>query len=187
MLQFPLHISEAQKQKTYHCLNSKPVLPNCPATGIWILLITKSFTTNTCSTASLYILDNGPNRMFMYFAKRKHIYAHAHCMCVCTLIRTCFIQLCHVLNYSSWPAIIWTCHCKFENQKVLHESVEPVALCFCQSAGTGTDVTRRCSALWSAVCFSTLAEAHRFPLDCPSVLWLVGPTRTLKTAVSPAM
>lgn len=68
--------------------------------------------TNIHSNSSLYMLHNGSNRMFMYFTRRKDIYAHAHCVCVCILIHTCVVQLCHILNYSFELAIVNLSSCK---------------------------------------------------------------------------
>lgn len=58
------------------------------------------------------------------------------------------IQLCHVLDHSSWPAIPWAFHCESEHGQVLCAWVELVPY---SARGSSTGATQLCSAFWSAV------------------------------------
>lgn len=169
------------KTKTCYCLNGKNVLPNCLATGIRILLTSNSFMTNIHFNSSLC---NGPNKMLNIYMNEAYIYTC--CVCVYTLIHTCFVQLCHVLNYSSWPAIIWACWFMFEYLQVLNELVAVVALCSYQSKHWNwcSSVLFRvmeCSTLQHPCRSSQLPSGLSYRDLC-----FVGPTCTLKIALSPA-
>lgn len=83
------------------------------------------------------------------------------------------IQLCHILDHSSWPAIPWAFHCECEHGQVLCEGAELVPYSAC---GSSTDVAWHCSALWRA-------SAVQHPSEAPP--GLVGPTHALTTAPSP--